>query len=286
MAGFDFPGNFRANEVVGARPVLVDVNPSSRCLDAERLAAVDRERVRAVIVSHLHGGVAEMPSILHLARQRNWAVVEDACQQPGAKLDGRPLGSWGDVGVLSFGGSKLLTAGRGGAVLTHGAQIQQRMKVHAERGNWAFPLSELQAAVLRPQLAKLSERNDKRRESVATIREALVGVTQWLRPVETRENTEPAYYKLAWSLVAAETDEHLRERLIAELQAVGVPIDIGFRGFARRSERRCEKVGTLEVSKQLSDSTLLLHHPLLLQNKKTALQVGQVLDHEVRKLVS
>ncbi len=286
LAGYDFSGNFRAVEAVGARPVLVDVELESWCLDTKALAEVWRERVKAVIVSHLHGGLAKMPEIMQLARERGWAVVEDACQQPGATLEGRPVGSWGDVGVLSFGGSKLLTAGRGGAVLTSNAQIHQRVKVFAERGNWAFPLSELQAAVLRPQLAKLKGRNRKRRGQVAIILEATAGLGEWLRPIARRANTEPAYYKLAWSLIPAEGDPHLREELIAMLQAVGVPIDVGFRGFTRRSARRCEKIGSLEHSERLSQSTLLLHHPVLLEEKKTAQQVGQALDHEVRQLVS
>lgn len=286
LAGYDFPGNFRAVEAVGARPVLVDVDPASWCLDAAALAEVQRERVKAVIVSHLHGGLAEMPKIMQLARKCGWAVVEDACQQPGAQLEGRPVGSWGDVGVLSFGGSKLLTAGRGGAVLTSNAKIHQRVKVFAERGNWAFPLSELQAAVLRPQVAKLGGRNRKRRESVATILDATAGLGEWLRPVACPANAEPAYYKLAWSLIPAESESTLRDTLIAKLQAAGVPIDVGFRGFTRRSARRCEKIGTLECSERLSQSTLLLHHPVLLEEKKTAQQVGQVLDHEVLQLVS
>ncbi len=292
LAGYDFPGNFRAVEAVGARPVLVDVDLQSWCLDAELLTEVRRERVKAVIVSHLHGGLAEMPKIMQLAGERGWAVVEDACQQPGAQLEGRPVGSWGDVGVLSFGGSKLLTAGRGGAVLTGDAQIYQRMKVFAERGNWAFPLSELQAAVLRPQLAKLSERNSKRRGRVAAILEATPGLAKWLRPIACRANAEPAYYKLAWSLIPAESEAEneaesepaLRERLLSKLQAAGAPVDVGFRGFTRRSTRRCEKCGSLEQSERLSQSTLLLHHPVLLAEKKIAQQVGQVLDHEVRRL--
>ena len=285
LAGYDFSGNFRAIEAVGARPVLIDVDPQSWCLDAETLAKVRRERVKAVVVSHLHGGLAEMPSIMALARERGWAVVEDACQQPGAMLDGRPVGSWGDVGVLSFGGSKLLTAGRGGAVLTSDAQIHQRIKVFAERGNWAFPLSELQAAVLRPQLAKLDERNRKRRGRVATILEATAELGQWLRPIACPANAEPAYYKLAWSLTAAESEPSLRARLIEKLQAAGVPMDVGFRGFTRRSSRRCEKVGSLEHSERLSQSTLLLHHPVLLAEKESAQQIGEVLDCEVRRLV-
>lgn len=286
LAGYDFPGNFRAIEGVGARPVLIDVELGSWCLAAESLAEVSRERVKAVIVSHLHGGLADMPKIVEHAHERGWSVVEDACQQPGAKLAGRPVGSWGDVGVLSFGGSKLLTAGRGGAVLTNNMQIHQRMKVYAERGNWAFPLSELQAAVLRPQLGMLDERNRTRSERVKSILEATANLSDWLRPIVSHKNAEPAYYKLAWSLIPAESKPSLRQALIDRLQAAGAPIDVGFRGFTRRSMRRCERVGTLENSELLSQSTLLLHHPILLAEKKAALQVGQVLDQEVRELVS
>ncbi len=284
LAGYDFPGNFRAVEAVGARPVLVDVEPERWCLCARELEALRRDRVKAVIVSHLHGGLADMPTIMNIARQRGWLVVEDACQQPGASIENKPVGSWGDVGVLSFGGSKLLTAGRGGAVLSHDAHVHQRMKVYAERGNWAFPLSELQAAVLRPQLAKLDSRNRTRADRVDTILAACQGLGRWLRPVTHRENCQAAYYKLAWSLLRAESDSRVREQLIDRLQHAGVPIDAGFRGFTRRSQRRCEQVGTLESSKRLSQSTLLLHHPVLLANKKAAHQIGQALDHEVRSL--
>lgn len=286
LAGYDFPGNFRAIEAVGARPLLVDVELATWCLDAKALALVPAEKARAVIVSHLHGGLVDMSAIMQLAAEREWLVVEDACQQPGADINGSPVGSLGHVGVLSFGGSKLLTAGRGGAVLCCDAQIYQRMKVFAERGNWAFPLSELQAAVLRPQLKKLAERSRTRADRVAMVHELTAKAAELLRPVHNQEATTPAYYKVAWSLIAAEEDENLRARLITNLQAAGVPIDSGFRGFTRRSRRRCEQIGSLENSTRLSNSTLLLHHPVLLANKKAAQQVGQVLDHEVRQLTT
>ena len=286
LAGYDFSGNFRAVEAVGARPVLVDVELESWCLGVDALAEVRGERIKAVIVSHLHGGLADMPRIMELAGERGWSVIEDACQQPGGQLEEKPVGSWGDVGVLSFGGSKLLTAGRGGAVLTRDPQIYQRMKVFAERGNEAFPLSELQAAVLRPQLAKLDGRNRKRAERVAMILRATAGLGEWLRPIACGANAKPAYYKLAWSFIPAEDRPELREELLGRLQAAGVPIDVGFRGFTRRSERRCEKVGELETSARLSQSTLLLHHPILLAEEKAMHQVAQVLDDEVRHLVS
>lgn len=284
LAAYDFSGNFRAIEAIGARPVLVDVNADSWCMDSDSLEAVTRERVKAVIVSHLHGGLADMSRIRTITRQRGWSVIEDACQQPGARIGGKPVGGLGDVGVLSFGGSKLLTAGRGGAVLSHDARIHQRMKVYAERGNWAFPLSELQAAVLRPQLAKLDERNRRRAERVAVLRDACQDLSALLRPVANRHETEPAFYKFAWSLVAAENDAASREELLNRLQAAGAPIDVGFRGFAKRSVRRCERAGSLGTSEKLCQSTMLLHHPILLAHEKAALQVAELLNHHVRKL--
>lgn len=285
LAGYDFAGNFRAIEAIGARPVLVDVGLQSWSLDAGALADVQRDKVKAVVVSHLHGGLADMRAIGAIAQERGWMVVEDACQQPGARLAGKPVGSWGDVGVLSFGGSKLLTSGRGGAVLTSNAQIQQRMKVYAERGNLAFPLSELQAAVLLPQLEKLEGRNRRRAENVEVVLQATGDLEGRLRSLRQTEGAEPAYYKLPWSVVGAESDSQVRDRLLAKLQTAGVPVDFGFRGFTLRSERRCEKVGSLENSSRLSQSTILLHHPVLLKEKNTAQQVGQVLNHEVLQFV-
>ena len=228
LAGYDFPGNFRAIEAIGALPVLVDIDPKSWCLDANELGSVVSENVKAIVVSHLHGGLAEMPKITEIARQRGWHIVEDACQQPGAQLASQPVGSWGDVSILSFGGSKLLTAGRGGAVLTNDAQILQRIKIFADRGNQAFPLSELQAAVLRPQLRKLDERNRIRSENIVIVRQATAPISEWLRPVEQMATSRPSFYKFAWSFVPAEEKPELRDDLLSEIIAARLPIGPGF----------------------------------------------------------
>ena len=111
LAAYDYPGNFLAVHAVGARPVLADVAPDDWNLDLHSLAEALGPAVRAVIVSHLHGGLVPMRELTDLVSSRNVAVVEDAAQAPGAMVQGRRAGSWGDVGVLSFGGSKLLTAG-------------------------------------------------------------------------------------------------------------------------------------------------------------------------------
>src|SRR5262249_38185003 len=148
---YDYPGNFLSVHNVGAQPVLVDVASQNWNLDLQSLEAAIGPSTKVILASHLHGGVVAMAEVMEIARRRGLAVIEDAAQMPGAMVQGRKAGTWGDVGILSFGGSKLLTAGRGGAILTPHAQMQQRAKLVQHRGNWVCPMSELQAAVLLPQ---------------------------------------------------------------------------------------------------------------------------------------
>ena len=120
-------------------------------------------QTRAILVAHLHGGIVDLPRVRRIADPLGIPVIEDACQNPGATVYGRRAGTWGDVGVLSFGGSKLLTAGRGGVLLTQRQEIAERIKRYVLRGNDAYPLSEMQAAILIPQLDQLDALNDRRR---------------------------------------------------------------------------------------------------------------------------
>ncbi|MCH5377349.1 MAG: aminotransferase class V-fold PLP-dependent enzyme [Planctomycetes bacterium] len=282
LAGYDFPGNFRAIEAVGSVPVLVDISPTTWTLDMDRLDDAYSPRVRAVIVSHLHGGLAPMREICEWAAERKIAVIEDACQAPGAEVQGKPAGAWGDVRVLSFGGSKLLTAGRGGAVLTRHPEVLQRIRIYNERGNEALPLSELQAAVLRPQLAKLDGRNRQRRSVAARLLERLRD-TEGLTPVSIdRSRGEPALYKLAWLYDAAVCGGHSRAEFIAAIRAEGVALDEGFRGFSRRSSRRCRQAGPQNASRAAADETVLLHHPILLQGLDAADRVARAFQKVLR----
>lgn len=269
LAGYDFPGNFRAIEAVGARPVLVDIEPDSWCLNVDQLEQALQAETRAIIVSHLHGTLADMPRIMQIARARGVSVVEDACQAPGATIAGRPVGSWGDVGVLSFGGSKLLTAGRGGALLTPDAEAHQRAKLFCERGNQAFPLSELQAAVLLPQLQKLESENFQRQQSVDRLLARTADLAPLQRLATQRPMTVASYYKLGWRYVTEMLRNTSIERFVAAIQAEGVPLNTGFRGFTRRTQRRCRKVGQLEQSLIAANVTVILHHPILLEPLET-----------------
>lgn len=295
LAGYDFPGNFRAIEAIGARPVLVDVVPGGWVMSASTIEEALSEQTKAVLVSHLHGQIANVPEIkLQLDSWNQQAaepvyLVEDTCQSPGGSLDGRPLGSLADVGVLSFGGSKLLSAGRGGAVLTNDPKIHQRAKIFANRGNDAFPLSQLQAATLRPQLEELTEFTRTRLEHATELIRLLSDhrdvslLEQVVSQSSGRSDAAlPAFYKFPW-LLKDRTPGWTRSEFIAALWAEGIPVGEGFRGFLRRSPRRCRKVGTLVHSQVAAQQTVLLSHPPLLEPSTTiellAQTIIKVLDH-------
>ncbi|MEX2174523.1 MAG: aminotransferase class V-fold PLP-dependent enzyme [Pirellulaceae bacterium] len=302
LAAYDFPGNFRAVEAVGARPVLVDLVGSADpavasfawSLDAEQLVTAFSPQTKAILVSHLHGSLVDMPRVCEVAGRHGIAIVEDACQTPGATVAGRPAGAWGDCGVLSFGGSKLLTAGRGGAIVTNRDDVLQRIKVYADRGNDAFPLSELQAAVLVPQFGKLAQANERR---LAAVRQLLAdcgelpGLTPLALPAEG-DADRPAFYKLPWLLAGNDPDcdsprfEQLRRSFLMAIQAEGVPLDEGFRGFARRTTNRCRVVGELPQARRAAAGTVLLHHPVLLSPPETLARVALALRKVASALFS
>ena len=155
--------------------MLVDVQEDGWVIEPNDIAESLSEKTKAILVSHLHGQIADIPkikSIVH-AKDDSISIVEDACQSPGGSWLGQPLGTLGDVGVFSFGGSKLLSAGRGGAVVTSNDSIAQRIKVFSERGNDSFPLSQLQAAALLPQLTQLESFTEKRFESARFLCEQI-----------------------------------------------------------------------------------------------------------------
>jgi dTDP-4-amino-4,6-dideoxygalactose transaminase len=262
MGAYDFPGNFRCVEHLGALPVLVDIDPNHGCLDPARLEAAASASTKAILVSHLHSGMAAMHQICEFASARGIAVVEDACQAPGATVDGRLAGTWGQVATFSFGGSKLITAGRGGAVITSDPTCFQRIKVYSERGNDAYPLSELQAAVVLPQWESLELQNTKRQESVARLAARLTDCApvRFCGQVGDASN-RPSYYKVGLRLDASID----RTTWLAAMQSAGVAVDAGFRGFYRRSAKRCRRAGDFAAAINAAEHGVVLHHPVLLQ---------------------
>ncbi len=292
LSAYDFKGNFQNILTLGAVPVLVDVGPRDWQLNAADLAAAITPRTKAILVSHLHGGMVAMPAVMDLARERGLPVIEDACQMPGAVVGGRPAGTWGDIGVWSFGGSKLLTAGRGGLLYTNRADVAQRIHLYSHRGNESYPLSELQAAVLEPQLDALGERNATRTRNVRLLRDHLLTIPGLHPFSESLTDSQPGYYKLGLQFETAQWSNLSRDRFAQSMRAEGIALDAGFRSLHRtHSARRYRTASLLQEADRADEQVLTLHHPILLTDSIADLQqiataVSKIRDHaeEIAKL--
>ncbi|WP_299465626.1 aminotransferase class I/II-fold pyridoxal phosphate-dependent enzyme [uncultured Gimesia sp.] len=273
LAAYDFEGNFKNILTVGATPMLVDVDSRNCNLDISLLEQAITKSTRCILVSHLHGGLVPMQTVCDLSKKRGIPVIEDACQIPGALIEGRFAGSGGDIGILSFGGSKLLTAGRGGALLTSSPQIAQRVRLYSYRGNEAYPLTELQAGLLIPQLKSLQKHNQTRRENVNHLLLQL-GKNSGLTGLVNAEhmNTDsscPGYYKLGFLYHPELFAGVSRELFCQSMQAEGIALYPGFRALhAIHSRRRFKQAGELPIATACDHSLVVLHHPILLKDQK------------------
>ncbi len=283
LAGYDFKANFQNVLCLRATPVLVDLHPETWQLDPARLEAAVSSRTRAIIMSHLHGGVVAAPQVRQFAEAHGIAVIEDACQSPGAILHGRIAGTWGDVGVLSFGGSKLLTAGRGGAVITSRNDIAERIKRHVQRGNDAYPLSEMQAAILCPQFDQLDARNELRREAVRRLSLRLSDVAG-LTPLQLpTDDVQPTYYKVGFRYRAENFAGLSRDLFAQAMRAEGIAFDAGFRGLHLiHASRRFRAADDLLEATRADAEMLTLHHPVLLEDDAAMAEIGAAV-HQVRE---
>lgn len=175
VPALSFYASAEAVLLVGAEPVLVDVDPHTLTLCPKAAAAALSPRTRALMPVHLYGVPADMPALAALAAQHGLKVIEDAAQAAGATLEGEPVGTWGDACCYSFYPTKNLGgAGDGGLVTTPHEAVATRirlLRVHGttrpyfhEAVGYTSRLDALQAVVLSAKLPYLEGWNTRRRE--------------------------------------------------------------------------------------------------------------------------
>lgn len=178
----------------GAKPVFVDIDPRTFCMDPARIEERITERTKAILPVHLYGQPADMGSIMAIAQRHSLFVVEDSCQAHGALYQGKKVGGIGHVGCFSFYPTKNLGAcGDGGLVTTNDEEIAARLRLLR---NYGQPrkyhhvlvgvnsrLDEMQAAILRVKLRHLDEWNERRRKS-ASLYDDLLSAADVVTPVE------------------------------------------------------------------------------------------------------
>jgi len=236
--------------LVGARPVVADVDPASQNMSAATCAAALTARTKAVIPVHLAGWPADMTALRAFADEKGIAVIEDCAQAHGATIAGKAVGGFGQVGCFSFCQDKIITTGgEGGMVVTDDERIYERMWSYRDHGknlravqepggpatfkwvadsfgtNWR--LTEFQAAIGLLQLEKLPAWVTRRRSNAAVLGDALAGFAAVTTP-RPPAHVQHAYYKYYFLIEPdALRDGWSRARICTALIDRGVPARVG-----------------------------------------------------------
>jgi perosamine synthetase len=173
-----------------ATPIFADISARSFMLDLESVGAWTGPSTRALIATHMWGNPEQMSALRAWADETGSKLIEDACLGLGAVVEGRPAGSWGDVGVFSFGCIKPIQGGEGGMIVTGDSVLARELRAMRHWGDrtidfgerdvtqlsWNGRMSEIVAAVVREQLRGYPRHLAQLRESVADFSNFLGGV--------------------------------------------------------------------------------------------------------------
>ena len=276
---------------VGATPVFADVDRDSQVLTAATIERALTPRTRAVVCVHLGGWPCEMRSIVSLARSRNLRIVEDCAQAHGARLDGRMVGSFGDVGAWSFCQDKIMTTGgEGGMVTTDDPALWSHMWSYKDHGksweavygrehqpgfrwlhesfgsNWR--MLEAQAVIGRIQLGRMDDWHARRLANARAIWDAARGMAGLRVPVVPAGVEHAAYRCYVFAEPGVLRSGWSRDRIVAEICEFGVPcmqgscsevyLERAFDGTPWRPQQR------LPVARELGETSIaFLVHPTL-----------------------
>jgi dTDP-4-amino-4,6-dideoxygalactose transaminase len=225
VPAYTFPATANVVALAGLRPVLVDVDPATMNLELERTAAAVGPRTRAVLAVHLFGRPLDWEG-LEAAVPNGVVLVEDAAGALGARRRGRPCGSLGRMGCLSFHPRKIVTTGEGGAVTTDDAELAAAIRSMRHHG-WLegdmpapgvnYRLADVLCALGIPQVRRLDELLAARTAVAALYAERLEGI------VATPSADAGDVH--GWQAYVVRVDR--RDEVLAGLRARGIEAQIG-----------------------------------------------------------
>jgi len=171
----------------GASPVFADIDPDSWCVTAETVRRRITPRTKAIVATHLYGNLCDMDSIQELGRVQGLHVVEDAAEALGSVYRGRRAGAMGTFGAFSFHGTKTLTTGEGGMLVTdddaifervtmlnnHGRARSQTKQFWADAIGFKYRMSNVQAAIGLAQIERVEELVSRKRQIFRSYAERL-----------------------------------------------------------------------------------------------------------------
>ena len=175
-------------DYVGATAVFADVDEASWCISLDSIKQCITERTKAIIAVDIYGGMPDWDELLKFATAKGIPIIEDSAEATGSEYRGRPAGSLGITGTFSFHGSKTMTTGEGGMLVTSDQELRDRMLFLRDHGRppgdrfffntevaFKYKMSSMQAALGLAQLERLDELVIRKREIFSWYQARLAG---------------------------------------------------------------------------------------------------------------
>lgn len=216
LPSLTFVASANAVRYTGATPVFADIESEDWLnISPAAIEAALTEHTRAIMVVHYAGYACDMPAILAIAKAHNLAVIEDAAHAVGATLEGRHLGTWGDIGCYSFFANKNLTTAEGGMLVTDDDALAEKARILRSHGmttltwdrhhghastydvvdlGYNYRIDELRSALGRVQLGRIPEGNRRRGELVALYRQKLAEAAPHITVPFTQSRGQSSYH--------------------------------------------------------------------------------------------
>jgi perosamine synthetase len=224
---------------LGATPVFVDILPDSWCLDPQRVEAAITPRTRAILAVHLYGNLCDMDRLRAIGERHGIPVIEDAAEAIGSVYQGKRAGSMGLFGTFSFHGTKTMTTGEGGMLVTgdaklyetaltlsnHGRHARQSRQFWPDMLGFKYKMSNIQAAIGCAQLERIDALIEGKRRVFHAYQAALGGLEG------VNLNPEPAGTRNGYWMPTAVFDRRLgisREKLQQAFSHRGIDARVFF----------------------------------------------------------
>ena len=272
-----------ANAVLhsNARPVIVDIEEDSWCIDPKSIERAISSKTKAIIPVHLYGQPCNMGEIMSIAKRNNLFVIEDCAEAHGATFEGQKVGSFGDIGCFSFYGNKVITTGEGGMCVTNSVKLREKMILFKNHGmdkekrywheviGYNYRMTNIQAALGVAQLERIDNILSNRRQYETAYREA------FLNHDVLFQKDIPGRNRITWLTSLLLNSEHDKDVLFEILKNNGIDARQFFYPLSEMPIYREYVHKEVIISKKISK--LGINLPTY-ESKKSILEIQKILN--------
>ncbi len=285
VPSFTFIATANAPLFVGAKPVFADIEEKTYGLDPEDVERRVTPRTKAIMPVHYAGSPCLVEELRQVAQRHNLLLIEDAAESLGAKVNGKPVGTFGDAAILSFCAPKVITTGEGGAVLTNSKEVYENLKLIRSHGRvetqdyfstseyleyvtlgYNFRMSNITAALGIAQLSKIDNIIQMRREKA----EILSAKLSQMADIELPYPPQGFFHIYQMYTIKVKGGQGKRDTLSAYLAEKGIMTKVYFPPIHHTHFYK-NKLGyncKLPVTERLSEQVLTLPmYPTLTENE-------------------